>query len=120
MQNYTFFLNTQTFSMYYNLNINISNIYIIKKYKSTTIPAKNIRGDSNFSPTNHSSFNVHHSPLFLVGHDVENHVIGLVHAVFAEAAEIVDGAVDVAFAEAVGAIDHTVVDCQLSTDKGAV
>ena len=52
--------------------------------------------------------------------DVENHVVGLVHAVLAEAAEVTDGAVDVALAEAVGAIDHTVVDGQLGTDKGAV
>ena len=47
--------------------------------------------------------------VLFVCHDVENHVIGLVHTVFAQAAEIVNAAVEVAFAETVGGVDDAAV-----------
>ena len=58
--------------------------------------------------------------LLFVCHDVEHGVVDLVHAVVAETAKVADGAVHVAFAQAVGGIHHTVVVGQLGTDKGAV
>ena len=58
--------------------------------------------------------------LLLVRHDVKDSVVHLVHAVVAESAKVVDGAVHIAFAQSVGGIHHAVVVCQLGTDKGAV
>lgn len=56
----------------------------------------------------------------LVRHDVENHVVGLVHTILAETAEVMDGAVNIALAEAVGAVHHAVVHRQFGTDECAI
>ena len=58
--------------------------------------------------------------LLFVRHDVEDGVVDLVHAVVAEAAEVTDRAVYIAFAEAVGSVDNAVVIGEFGTDEGTV
>ena len=53
-------------------------------------------------------------------HYIEHHVVGLVHAVVSEAAKVTDRAVDVAFRESIGGVDHHAVAGELGTYKSAV
>lgn len=53
-------------------------------------------------------------------HDVEDDIVGLVHTIVAEVAEITDRVVDISLAEAVGSIDNDIVASQFGAYEGTI
>ena len=53
-------------------------------------------------------------------HDVEHHVIGLVHAVMAQTSEVADRIVDIPLREAIASIDNLVMKSKFCTYESTV